>query len=148
MTEFPCELQHEVTQRADRDLPCDRARSSSGASGCRESTSSSAFAISRSIRSSALTPRPFAARDLDIGSPAVLLGELDAEFSAGRRSQRDHLIGEVHGCIRLLLEAECPQAGDDDILQVRLARIDDVVHARAAAESGRAVLVQADRRDP
>ena len=87
-----------------------------------------------------LDAQPLAAGDFDVGLLLVLFGQLDPHLDAGARRERDHLVGESARWPRPVFEAERAQPGDHHVLQIRLARIDDVVDARAAAERRRARL--------
>ncbi len=71
----------------------------------------------------------------DISAALPLLGD-DAEQAGGGLGERHHLVGEVDRALRRLMVAERREAGADDLLQVALARVDDVDHPLAAAEGG------------
>ncbi len=140
------ELQQEVPQRADRD----RARVPVGGLGSRR-----AFALTAPRD---LLPRPLEQdlvevvgfdaqtlppRHLDeglllvLGREPVFLAEAFRERPRRLRRERDDLVGEVLGAVRLGGEPEHAQSFAHDLLRVGLADVDDVVHARRAAEGRR-----------
>ena len=130
------ELQQEVAQRADGDLRRHRAPFAPRARpACRDATSSSAFSISLSIRSSAFTPEAFAAGDFDVRPLACLLrrARCPARRSSAARAPPSR---RRSGCERSACSSipERAQAGHHHVLQIGLARIDHVVDARAVAE--------------
>ena len=95
-----------------------------------------------------LDAEPLAAGHLDVGTAAILFGKLDAQLGAASGRERHHLVGEMHGARGLLGETELAQAGHDDVLEIALARIDDVVDARGVAERGPARRLGLGGRDP
>ena len=68
---------------------------------------------------------------------------VDPELARRRRRERHHLVGEVHALARRLGVAERLEAGDHDLLQIALARVDHVDDATGAAERGRRCRVAA-----
>ncbi len=91
--------------------------------------------MSLSSRSSALTPRPLRPETSTYGFLLVFVGKLDAHFDAGARREGHHFVREVNRSIRLLLEIERAQTRHHNILQIGLARIDNVENFGCAAEA-------------
>ena len=87
---------------------CDATeRCSSGvASACREDTSSSAFSISLSIRSSAFTPRPLRPETSTYGRLLIFVGKRNAQLGAAARRERHHFVGEVNRLVGLIVETQ------------------------------------------
>ena len=132
------ELDHEVADRRGRDRLPRFARTSSGPnSGLRCATSAAALSVSRSSRSSAFTPRPLRPDTSTNGLPASSLVCV-AELARGRVRQRDHLVRVVDRPPSLFREPEHGQRLLEQLLQVRLPRVDDVADHCRVAEPGRA----------
>ena len=131
------ELQQEIAQRADGDAVGDGRALGFGRFGVARvhfGARGGFQAIEQVVGLDALS---LAAADLDVGLARVLLGERVAHFGGAARRERHHLVGKVSGARGLVVEAERAQAGDDHVLQVRLARVNHVEYFGAAAE-GRA----------
>ncbi len=144
------ELEHEVAQRADGDLVGDLLPLGFGIAPVppvwRASTSARVAAMSLSIRSSALTPKPLRPLTSMYGS-SVLFGDVVAKFHGAARRERDHLVAEVRVVIGLVGVAHAAQRLDHVGLRIGLARVDHVVDGRGAAEV-RMGLLALDGRDP
>ncbi len=68
----------------------------------------------------------------------LVVAGFEPELARRRRRERDHLVGEVHALARRLAVAERLEPGDDDLLEIALARVDHVDDAAGAAEGRRA----------
>ena len=90
----------------------------------------------------------FAAAHFDVGLFRVLGRNFVAELLGAARRQRDHIVGEMLQPIGLFGVAERAESLLDDLLRVRLARIDDVVHLMGVAEFRGARLVGCGIRHP
>ena len=104
------ELHHEVAHGRDRrSSPPSAAPRPAVSSVLRRATSSAALSVSRSIRSSALTPRPLRP---DTSTNGLPLSSVDcvAELARGAVRQRDHLVRVVDRAPRLLLRSPAPRA--------------------------------------
>ena len=84
-----------------------------------------------------------AAADFDVRFLRVFLAQRVAEFGGAARRERHNFIGKMNRAVGLFFEAERSKPRDDDILQIRLPRIDDVVHDGGVSESGRARIAAA-----
>ena len=80
----------------------------------------------------------FAAADFDVRLLRVFLAQRVAEFGGAARRERHNFVGKMNRAVGLFFVAERAQARGHDILQIRLPRVDHVVHDRGAAKCGRA----------
>ncbi len=90
----------------------------------------------------------FAAADLDEGAELVFVGERVAEVDGAARSHGDHLVAEVGVVVGGFGEAHASEGGDDVVLRVVLAGVDDVVDGVGAAEGGGGGIARACGGDP
>jgi hypothetical protein len=126
------ELQQEVAQRADGDLRGHALLLRRG-SGVARATSSSALAISCPSGRRPSRPGPCGRRlprTAACGLPPIA-GCPGPRSSAARAPPSRR---EVDGLIGLRVVAQRAQPGHHHVLQVRLPRVDHVVHARAVPE--------------
>src|SRR5262249_59801459 len=72
----------------------------------------------------------FAAADFDVGLFRVVSGEFIAELAGTARRERDNFVRKVNRVRRGLPVTEAPQSLRHHVLQIGLARVDDVVNAR------------------
>ena len=94
-----------------------------------------------------LDAETFAAADFNVGFFLVFFRDVVAELDGAARRERDHLVAEMRVVIGLIGVSHAAQGLDDVGLRVRLARIDDVVDGRGAAEV-RMVRLALFRRNP
>ena len=95
-----------------------------------------------------LDAEALAAADLDERPLLVFIGERVAEVVGAARRHGHHLVGEVGVVVGGLGEAHAAQRGDDVVLRVVLAGVDDVVDGVGVAEGGAAGIAGAGGRDP
>ena len=81
-----------------------------------------------------LDAETFAPAHLDVRPRAILFAQLDPELFTSRGRQRHHLVTEVHARVLADLRHDRSNAARDDLLRIRLPRIDHVVDRHAAAE--------------
>ena len=122
------EFQKEKSQRANGDGSerfcfCQP----SPMSAWRSCTSASVAASSLSIRSSALTPKPLRPLTIDEGLLCVFGREFVTHLGGAAWGEHDKCVGEVNGIVGGFRVAETAQGFRDDVLHIRLARVDDVV---------------------
>ena len=75
-----------------------------------------------------------AAADFDVRFAAVFVADGVAEFDGASRGEGDHLVGEVGVVVGGFGVAHAAEGGDDVILRIVLARVDDVVDVVGVAE--------------
>ena len=77
-----------------------------------------------------------AAADFDVRLLRVLGGNFVAEFLCAARSERDDVVRKVLQIVSLLRMTERAKARDDDLLRIRLPRINHVEDLARVAECG------------
>src|SRR5438552_6411521 len=83
-----------------------------------------------------LHAQTFASAHLDERTRAIFFTQLNTQFFAGGRRQRDHFITEMDARFSTHLRHNSRHATRDNLLGVRLSRIDNVIDLNAAAEIG------------
>src|SRR6185503_15808175 len=81
-----------------------------------------------------LDAETLASAHLDVRPRAIFIAQLNAEFLTSRGRKRDHLVTEMNARVLADLGNNCRYATCDDLLRIRLSRVDDVVDGDAAAE--------------
>ena len=77
-----------------------------------------------------------AAADFDVGLASVFVADGVAEFDGAARGEGDHLVAEVGVVVGGFGVAHAAKRGDDVVLRVVLAGVDDVVDVVGVAEEG------------
>lgn len=92
--------------------------------------------------------KAFAARHLDECAFAVFVRQLETKLLSRRRRQCDHLVSKMHARLFTTLRRDRCNAFFDDLLRIRLTRVDDVIYRLATAEMGVLFVVRVGGRDP
>ncbi len=81
--------------------------------------------------------QPLAAADFHVRLLRFFLAQCVFKLGGATRRKRYDLVGKVNRAISLLVETQRTKSRDDDVLQIRLSRINDVVNQGSVSEGGR-----------
>ncbi len=141
------ELEHEVAQRADGDLPGDFLAFRFVASRLARVYFGTGRRDELVDQVVGLDTETLASADLDVGPGQVLVGNVVAQFDGAARSERYHFVAEMDIAVGLFGISHAAQGLDDVSLRVTLPRVNDVVDGLRATKV-RMGLVSMLGRDP
>ena len=78
----------------------------------------------------------------------VFCRERDPELLRARRAQRDHFVAEVDRMLHLIFVSQAEESLTNDVLEIRLADVDDVIHGLPVTERRMNRFSGSRRRDP
>src|SRR5262245_11098723 len=81
-----------------------------------------------------LYSQTLSATHLNVRALTIFVRQFDSQLVASRGRQCNHLVTEMHAGILSDLWNKCSHSAGDDLLRIRLSRVDDVVDSFTAAK--------------